>query len=78
MQNIESNHTLVENIAASTTSQLFIAQSHLPTSNLQQTKTLLGSIRDPLTTPVGSVGLVILALAITLLPLWYKRVRKED
>ncbi len=73
METIESNYTLIQNIAAITTSELLIDQSHLPPSNLRQTKGLLASIRKPFTTPVGAVGLVIVALTVTLIPIWYKK-----
>ncbi len=75
MEKIEGNHDLVQNIAA--TSRLFIDQSHLPPSNLHRSKDLLASLRSYLVTPVGAVGLVILVLAITLIPIWY-RIKRED
>ena len=73
METLESNYTLTQNIAALTTSELLIDQSHLPPSNLHQSKNLLASIREPFTTPVGAVGLVIVALTVTLIPIWYKK-----
>jgi hypothetical protein len=73
METMESNYTLIQNIAAITTSELLIDQSHLPSSNLDQAKNLLASIRAPFTTPVGVVGLVIVALTVTLIPIWYKK-----
>jgi len=73
METIESNYTFIQNIAAITTSELLIDQSHLPSSNLDQAKNLLASIRTPFTTPVGVVGLVIVALTVTLIPIWYKK-----
>ena len=75
MENLASNQTLIQNIAAVTTSELLIDQSHLPPSNLLQTKNLLAAIRNSLTTPVGTVSLVILALTITLIPIWHKKKR---
>jgi len=73
MRTIESNNNFIENIAATTTSRLLIDQSHLPPSNLHQTKNLLADIHSSLITPAGTLGLVILALAITLMPLWHER-----
>lgn len=70
---IESNYNFVQNIADITTSRLLIDQSHLPPSNLHQTKNLLAYIRGWLITPVGTLSLVILALTITLMPIWQKR-----
>ena len=77
MQDIEDNHTLLQNIAATSTAELFIDQSHLAPSNLRQTKTLLASIRNFLITPAGKVGLVVLALSVTLIPIWQKREEKQ-
>lgn len=73
METIESNYTLIQNIAATTTSELFIDQSHLSPSNLYQAKSLMASIRYPFTTPLGTLGLVIVALTVTLIPVWYKK-----
>ena len=75
METMESNCDFVQNMAAITTSRLLIDQSHLPPSNLHQTKNLLTAIRDSFTTPVGAVSLVIVALTITLIPIWYKKER---
>ncbi len=73
METMESNYILIQNIAAITTAKLLIDQSHLPPSNLHQTKNLLAYLRGSLTTPLGTLGLVILALTITLMPLWRER-----
>jgi len=73
MQAIESNDHFIQNIAATTTTELLIDQSHLPPSNLNQTKELLAYLRNALVTPVGSLTLVIAALTITLMPLWHER-----
>jgi len=71
MQTLEGNHTLIENLTSISTS-LFIDQSHLSSSRLHEAKDLLASVRDRLRTPLGAVGLVVVALAITLIPVWYK------
>jgi len=73
MDTFGSNATLVQNIAAITTSGLLIDQSHLPPSSLHHVKGLLAGVRGSLITPAGAVGLVIAALAITLVPVWYKK-----
>jgi len=73
METMESNYSLFQNIAAITTANLLIDQSHLPPSNLHQTKNLLTYLRGSLVTPLGTLGLVILALTITLMPLWHKK-----
>lgn len=73
MAAMESNYNVIRNIAAINTSKLLIDQSHLPSSNLHQTKDLLTYLRGSLITPLGTIGLVILALTITLMPLWRER-----
>ena len=75
METMEGNDSFLQNIAAITASELLIDQSHLPPSNLHQTKNLLAQIRDSLTSPLGTLGLVMLALTITLMPLWHERRR---
>jgi hypothetical protein len=74
MEEIESNRTLIQNLANINPGQLFIDQSHLPTSNLDQTKSGLTVIRDAVSSPVGAISLVILALAVALMPVW----RREE
>lgn len=73
METIESNYNFIQNAATITTSELLIDQSHLPPSSLHQTKSLLADIHGYLVSPVGTLGLVIVALTITLMPLWYRR-----
>jgi len=73
MESIGSNHTLMENIAHITPTELFIDQSHLPPSNLHQTKSLLAAVRHGLSTPPGAAGLVVVALTVTLMPIWHKK-----
>ena len=77
MQDMEDNQTFLQNIAATTTGELLISQSHLPPSNLHHTKTLLAAIRNLLITPLGKVGLVVLALTVTLIPIWRKKEEKQ-
>jgi hypothetical protein len=75
METIEGNGSLIQNTAA-TTSSLYIDQSHLPLSELHQTKSLLAQARGCLATPPATAGLVTLALIATLIPIWHKK--KED
>ncbi len=73
MDRREGNATLIRNISATAPSGLFLDQSHLPTSNLQQTKNLLTVIHDFLATPLATVGVVIVAVTATLLAMRYRR-----
>ncbi|MBI2860193.1 MAG: hypothetical protein HYX91_01645 [Chloroflexi bacterium] len=76
MEGMEDNRDFIQNVAA-TVSAFYIDQSHLPPSNLHQTKSLLASLRNIMVTPLGTLGLVMAALAITLAPIWYER-RQDD
>ena len=70
MENMGSNHEFIQNITSTASSGLLVDQSHLPSSNLQQSKSLLASLRKSFSSPVGAVTVVILTLAVTLLPVW--------
>ncbi len=72
MQSWEGNHTLLHNIANITTSELFIDQSHLPPSTLYQAKCILSRLRNFLAQPLGTIGVILALLAITLRPIWHK------
>ncbi|MFC2067070.1 DUF4350 domain-containing protein [Chloroflexota bacterium] len=73
MESMEGNRNFIQNIVTATTSSLLIDQSHLPSTELHQTKNILTHIRDTLATPLGTIGLLVLALTITLSPIWHKR-----
>ena len=78
MSKIEDNNNFVQNIAATTESRLLIDQSHLSPSNLSQTKNLLADVRDLVSTPLGTMGLVIAALTITMIPILRNKERPEE
>lgn len=73
MESMDGNSAFIENIANLTPAGVYIDQSHLPLSSLQQTKGRLATVRDSLASSVGAVVLVIVLLAITLLPIWWRR-----
>lgn len=77
MGDIEDNINLIRNIAVTAESRLLIDQSHLPPSNLSATKNLLTYARDFLSTPAGTIGLVIVVLAITMIPVLRKKEGRE-
>lgn len=76
MQPLANNSHLISNIAAIAPSRVFIDQSHLPHSTLDDARNLLASLRDVLSTPVGASVLVALSLTIALIPLWKERRRR--
>jgi len=76
MEEIADNDKLRQSIAAITTANLYIDQSHLPVSSLHQTKNLLAHTLDSLTTLPGTLGVVLVALTVTLIPIWRKPTSK--
>ncbi len=72
MRTIDENNSFIQNIVATTT-RLYIDQSHLPPSELHQTKSLLAQSREYLNMPLATAGLVTLVLIITLKPIWHKK-----
>ncbi len=77
METIEGNNNIIQNIAA-TTNRLYLDQSHLPPSELHQTKDLLTTIRHCLATPWGTSGLVTLALILVLKPVWQRKKEQPE
>jgi len=75
METIKGNGSFIQNIAA-TTSNLYIDQSHLPLSELHQTKSRLAKARGWLATPPATAGLVTLVLILATRPIWHQK--KED
>ena len=74
MNSLDENEGFIQNIVDSTTS-LYIDQSHLPPSDLHQTKNLISSGREYLAEPLVTVGLITLAVVVTLKPVWYRKKR---
>jgi hypothetical protein len=72
MEAREDNDSFMQNIASTTTS-LYLDQSHLPLSELHQTKNLLTQTRGLLATPSGTLGLIILVLTVMLKPIWHEK-----
>ena len=77
MNEIDENEGFIRNIADTTTS-LYIDQSHLPPSDLHQTKLILARGREYLRSPLITAGLVALVVVITLEPVWHRRREKSD
>jgi len=73
MNGLEDNKKLIKNIVALSTTPPFIDQSHLTPSNLRETKGLLADARGILSSPLGTLGAVVLALGLTLMPFWRER-----
>lgn len=72
MDKIAGNSSFIQNIAA-TTPELYIDQSHLIPSDLHRTRHWLQDARNILTTPIGTVVLVIAAITAALIPIWHRK-----
>lgn len=72
MDNIAENNAFIRNIAITTTA-LYIDQSHLAPSDLHRTRSLLQHARGLLFVPAGTVGLVLVVMIATLIPIWHKK-----
>jgi uncharacterized membrane protein len=76
MKAVAGNDGLIQNIVAVTATNIYFDQSHLPLSELHQTKSLLAQAHGWLATPPATAGLVTLALILAMRPIWHKK--KED
>jgi hypothetical protein len=68
----ESFQSFMQHIS-DTSTKLYLDQYHLPQTELEQTKKILRSLRDFLSTPLVTSATVIMLLGILLKPIWYKR-----
>jgi hypothetical protein len=72
MNTIEDNDSFIRNIAT-TSSAVYIDQSHLPFSELHHTRSWLQQARRLLCTPAGTAVLVLAVILLTLIPIWYRK-----
>jgi hypothetical protein len=73
MDTLADNYGIIENIAGISSLKLFLDQSHLPYSDLHQTKDLLADVRRVLVTPAGTLALVAVLLIIIVRPMWPRK-----
>jgi hypothetical protein len=73
MDTLADNYGIIENIAGISSLNLFLDQSHLPYSDLHQTKDLLADVRRVLATPGGTLALVAVLLIIIVRPMWPRK-----
>lgn len=74
MLEMGDNRRFLENIAQG---QIFLDQSHLPKSPLDEAKGKLRIARNVLATLWGTLALIVLALVLTLKPIWNMRKLKQ-
>ena len=70
MLDMDDNRQFLQNILRG---QAFLDQSHLPDVPLDEAKAVLRLSRGALATVWGTVGLMLLVLALALKPVWYNR-----
>ncbi len=75
MINLDNNQQFVNNLVSIQTSnpKIFIDQSHLPKTSLDEGKTFLAAIYSFAATPLGTLSLIVVALALSLKPLLVRR-----
>ena len=74
MVNIDDNRQFLKNIAEG---QILLDQSHLPEAALDEAKRDLQVTHTVLASIGGSLGLIVLILALTLRPIWHKREQND-
>lgn len=77
MINLDNNLQFVNNVVSiqAANPRIFIDQSHLPTTPLDSSKAFLGVVYGVVASPLGTLSLIIVVLALTLKPLWLRRER---
>lgn len=84
MEGQGNNNILIQNLATPSKSGIYLDHSHLPQSNLVETKKILKQIHDFISNPTVTVLLVIVLLIAILLPMSYggkwfdKRAKKRE
>ena len=75
MQDMDDNLTFITNIMQikGADSDIMIDESHLPSANLDEAKSILTSMRDALATPAGTIAVVTAIVVLILLPIWLRR-----
>ena len=75
MQDMDDNLTFITNIMQikGADSDIMLDESHLPSANLDEAKSILTSMRDALATPAGTAAIVTAIVVLILLPIWLRR-----
>lgn len=78
--NLDDNSFFIENIIniQGTPNQIFIDQKHLPTSPLDAAKADLSFVYGLVASPLGTLTLIIVVLAISLKPIWKKQTNEKN
>jgi uncharacterized protein DUF4350 len=77
MQEVAENRIFVDNIVGSGAVPLYLDQSHLTFSRLEESQANLAGFRAVFTTPSGTILTVVAALLIIMLPVWREAYRRH-
>jgi hypothetical protein len=80
MLSLDDNLQFYHNIVSvqATNPQVYVDQSHLPHSLLDDGKAILNPIYSVVASPLGTLSLIVVALAISLKPMWERRGKHDE
>jgi hypothetical protein len=75
MINLDDNQQFITNVfnIQSSNTQVFIDQSHLPSAPVDEGKAVLNTIYGLIASPIGTLTLIAVILALSLIPFWKRR-----
>jgi hypothetical protein len=75
MVNLDDNLQFVNNVVSiqGSTPRIFVDQAHLPKASLDEVKATLSAAYGVVASPLGTLSLIIVVLALSLKPIWRKR-----
>ena len=79
MINMDANFNFIKNVMQiqSSNPTIFVDQSHLPRTSLDEAKETIGTTLKLVSSPLGTLSLITVVLALTLTPVWRKSGKNE-
>jgi hypothetical protein len=80
MINMDDNLNFIKKVTQiqSSSPTIFLDQSHLPRTNLDDAKETISAAYDSASSPLGTLSLIIIILALALTPIWRKSEKNEQ
>lgn len=80
MVSLDDNLQFVNNVVSiqGSNPQVFVDQSHLPKAPLDEAKADLAVVYGVVASPLGTLSLIVVALALSLKPFWKRREKHEE
>ena len=80
MINMDDNFNFIKKLTQiqSSTPTIFLDQSHLPRTSLDDAKETISAAYDSASSPLGTLSLIIVILALALTPVWRKSEKNEQ